>query len=315
VSRLTISIDWGGTELKGTCFGAGVCLRDFRFSSTNLRVIDEANLQRLCLKLTELAQSLRGDTHLWLIGAAGADDQAAAGLLRTTLLHADRLAEGVEIFSDYACNHAACLGGRDGLLSINGTGSVLFGLRGKQSVRSGGWGYLLDEAPSGSYFGRCAVAGVLRHIDGESGYEAFASAWKSRFSELDRRLIIDELYRSQGMQQRLGSFAPVLTDAFSNGSRAAETMINTSITQLVSSLQRLMQQLELTEASASGSGGLWAGWPPFAGLVANACRQQQLAIDWLPRACELSFGPLILHAKTDFASADLLNQLHTGAKQ
>ena len=315
MSRLTISIDWGGTELKGTCFGAGVCLRDFRFSSMNLRVIDEESLQRQCLKLSELAKSLPGNAHFWLIGAAGADDQAAAGRLRATLLHADHLAEGVEIFSDYACNHAACLGGHDGLLSINGTGSVLFGQRGRQSVRAGGWGYLLDEAPSGSFFGRCAVAGVLRHLDGEPGYEAFAAAWKSRFSEPDRRLIIDELYRSTGIQQRLGSFATVLTDAFSAGSRAAEAMINSSITQLASSLGRLMQQLDLSEASASGSGGLWAGWPPFARLVDNACRQQQLTINWLPRACELSYGPLILHAKTDFASADLLTQLHTGAKQ
>ncbi len=315
MSRLTFSVDWGGTELKGACCGAAGLLRDFRFPSVNLRVIDADRLSHICHTLSATAGALAGESHLWLIGAAGADDLAAAERLRKALMTADGTAEGVEIYSDYACNHAACLGGSDGILSINGTGSVLYATNEAKSLRNGGWGYLLDSAPSGSYFGRCATEGVLRHLEGEPGYEAFATSWQARFSEPDRRRIIDELYRGGSIQQRLGICAPVLTDAFEAGNQAATAMVNDSIKKLAVSLQHLMRQMCMSRANASGSGGLWAGWAPFAGLVENACRQHDLSIKWQPRAFPLYFGPLILHAKTDYASADLLKLLQNGVNR
>ena len=310
-----MSIDWGGTELKGACFGANGMIRDFRFPSANLRVLDEEGLNRICHKLREITLNLPGQSHLWLIGAAGADDQAATGRLKNALLNADESGEGVEIYSDYACNHAACLGGGDGLLSINGTGSVLYGLSGEKSLRISGWGYLLDETPSGSYFGRRAIEGTLRHLEGEPGYEAFAQAWRRRFDEPDRRRIIDELYRSNSIQQRLGSFAPVLTDAYEAGSMTASRMILDSASRLAACIGHLMRQLNLSSTTASGSGGLWAGWAPFAGLVKDACTQHKLETAWHERKYELFYGPIILHAKHDFASADLIKMINSGVKQ
>ncbi len=315
MSRLTLSIDWGGTELKGAGCGATGLLRDFRFPSVNLRVIDADGLNHICRTLSDTAGTLGGESHLWLIGAAGADDMAAADRLKKALMATDSAAEGVEIYSDYACNHAACLSGGDGLLSINGTGSVLYATNGAKSLRTGGWGYLLDTVPSGGYFGRCAIEGVLRHLEGEPGYEAFAVAWQSRFSEPDRRRIIDELYRGSSIQQRLGNCAPILTDAFEAGNRAAAAMVHNSIEKLAASLKHLMKQLAMPRADASGSGGLWAGWAPFADLVDNACRQQNLSINWKPRSLPLFLGPLILHAKNDYASADMLKLLQNGVNR
>lgn len=315
MSRLTISIDWGGSELKGACFGAGGLVRDFRFASANLRVIDDQGLAKICQKLGEIASSLPGQSHLWLIGAAGADDHTACKRLESGLLGSDDRSEGVAIYTDYACNHAACLAGKDGLLSINGTGSVLYGIYGTASLRIGGWGYLLDEIPSGSFFGRRALEGVLRHLEGECGYEAFADSFRERFYEPDRRQIIDGLYRSDSIQQRLGSFAPVLTDAYMAGNRAASSMIIDSTSRLAVAIGHLMQKLNLNRAEASGSGGLWAGWKPFAALIKEACTRHKLEIAWHERRHELFLGPIILHAKQDFASADLMNMINSGAKQ
>lgn len=315
MSRLTISIDWGGTELKGACFNESGLVRDFRFPSGNLRAVDAAGCNAICLKLRDMAAALPGRSHLWLIGAAGADDLQAATRLKKTLSSCDSQSEDIEIFSDYACNHAACLAGGDGILSINGTGSVLYGVNGEKKARIGGWGYLLDETPSGSLFGKRAIEGVLRHLEGESGYTAFAHAWERRFDKPDRRHIIDELYRSSGIQNRLGTFAPVLTDAFDADNKAASRMLIDSVNLLARSLTHLMQQLAMSQTETVGSGGLWAGWPPFQKLVAEACRQHKLDIIWKKRACELFMGPLILHAKTDYASADLKKLLITGVKQ
>ncbi len=92
-------------------------------------------------------------------------------------------------------------------------------------------------------------------------------------------------------------------------------MLLDSVNLLARSLAHLMQQLAMSQAEAVGSGGLWAGWAPFRELVTGACRHHTVDITWKQRACDLFMGPLILHAKTDYASADLKKLLITGVKQ
>lgn len=314
MSRNYICIDWGGSELKGVCLTDQGFSRDFKYQSVNLRVADEQTLLEIALKLKNLADSLPGGTTLWLIGAAGADDAAASQRLKQLLASLDQQAEAIEIYSDYACNHAACLAGRDGILSINGTGSVLYGTADQEKLRTGGWGYLLDETPSGAYFGRRAIEGILRHLDGESGYENFYQACRNRFGEADRRRIIDELYRSSGIQARLGSYAPVLTASYDSGNPHAVKMIDDSVARLAAAIANQFRLLKITTAQACGSGGLWANWPTFSGLVSRACAARHLDICWHRREFELFYGPLILFARTDAGAADLIKTLKsTGA--
>jgi N-acetylglucosamine kinase-like BadF-type ATPase len=299
--------------LSGACIDVSGLVRDFRFTAANLRAIDQEELRQICLQLSQIARSINSSSHIWLVGAAGANDMAAVERLKAMLRLTDKFCEEIEVYPDYICNHAACLGGKDGILSINGTGSVLFGVHQTISAKMGGWGYLIDETPSAAYFGRRAVESILRYLDGEPGFEAFVSAWQKRFEPPDRSRIIDELYRSPGIQKRLGQYAPVLTDAFAAGSLPAATIIIDSALKLVETISRLMQKLQAGTASACGSGGLWYNWAPFADIVEKACRQQKLALTWQPRQYELAIGPLLMHAKEDFASADLIKHLQHGA--
>lgn len=313
MSGLTISIDWGGTALTGACVNHAGLVHDFKLAAANIRTIDNEELKQICLRLSQIAETVASSGHRWLIGAAGGNDRAAASRLREMLQFTDKFYEELEVYPDYLCNHAACLGGTDGILSINGTGSVLFGVNGVVSARMGGWGYLLDETPSAAYFGRRAVEGVLRHLDGESGFEDFAISWGNHFDKPDRNRIIDELYRNPGIQKRLGRYAPVLTEAFASGNQPATTIILESTQKLVSSAQKLLQKLQIEKTTACGSGGLWQSWAPFADIVKEACRQCDLPLTWQPPQYELALGPLLVHAKKDFISADLTKLLQTGA--
>jgi N-acetylglucosamine kinase-like BadF-type ATPase len=88
---------------------------------------------------------------------------------RETLVHdmRSRLPEltAVDIGSDVVNLLSGTLPTGDGACIICGTGSACFLRRGRELVRIGGWGYLLDSAGSGYDIGRQALEAVLRADD------------------------------------------------------------------------------------------------------------------------------------------------------
>lgn len=304
-----ICIDWGGSELKGTCLSAAGCCKEFSFSAGNLRLLNEERLREICERLCGEISESGATSVIWLIGAAGADDNAAAGRLMKMLEACCKTTTAVHIFSDYACNHAACLAGEDGILSINGTGSVLYAVHADKKIRTGGWGFLLDETPSGAYFGRCALQGVLRHIEGESDYQDYYQAFCSRFGEPSRQRIIDELYRSPSLQRQLGSYATILTTAFAQNNARARQAVNYSIQLLVESCVRLAAAVGAGQLQFCGSGGLWANWPEFYTLTGEEMQRQNASFSITRPALSLHYGPLINFARTDVAAKKLVEKL------
>jgi glucosamine kinase len=69
--------------------------------------------------------------------------------------------------SDAAIALQAAIGDSPGIMVISGTGSIAYGRDGKgQVLRSGGWGFLFDDAGAGYDLGRKAIIAALRGLDG-----------------------------------------------------------------------------------------------------------------------------------------------------
>ncbi|PKL46794.1 MAG: hypothetical protein CVV42_15235 [Candidatus Riflebacteria bacterium HGW-Riflebacteria-2] len=298
-----LSIDWGGSELKGIYTGNR---REFSLSAGNIRLLDQNRVQQICRDITQVAE-VGKDQAVWLIGAAGADDIAAAQRLKEAVKEAHPTCLEVVVKSDYECNHAACLAGKDGILSVNGTGSVIFAKCGQKSARFGGWGYVLDELPSGAWFGRQALAGVLRNLEGFSDSRICREIFASRYGSADRRSIIDGLYRSASAQKKLGEYAEVLTEAYAADCPFATKAISDSIAQLLGFFQQAAAQTGMSGTiSLCGSGGLWQKWPEMTSLVFKKANDAGLALNLVKPSSPLSFGPLVLQAQTDFVALQTL---------
>lgn len=58
------------------------------------------------------------------------------------------------------------LGGEDGIVIISGTGSIAFAKQGDETIRCGGWGYLLGDEGSGYDMGRKTLSAFAKQADG-----------------------------------------------------------------------------------------------------------------------------------------------------
>lgn len=300
-----VSIDWGGSELKGIYTGNR---REFALHAGNIRLLSLERLSNICYDIMQAAK-IGADKAIWLIGAAGADDLTAAKRLEEAVKAAHPACRQVVVKSDYECNHAACLAGKDGILSVNGTGSIIFAKCGQCSARFGGWGYVLDELPSGAWFGRKALEGVLRNLEGFSDSRICREIFESRFGKADRRSIIDALYRAASIQRKLGEYAPVLTEASVSGCPFATKAISDSIAQLLGFFRQAATQTGMSgTVSLCGSGGLWQKWPKLASMVCEKAVEAGVVFDLTSPSSALSLGPLILQSQTDANALQALQE-------
>ncbi len=99
-------------------------------------------------------------------GVAGAGVEARRAALETSLAALFPQAK-IAVVPDFAVALAGAAGGGPGMIVIAGTGSVAYGDNGRgRAHRTGGYGYLIDDAGSGYGVGRAALAAAVRAADG-----------------------------------------------------------------------------------------------------------------------------------------------------
>lgn len=311
-----ISVDWGGTNLKGIVCSNGEVSEIFELPSGNIRTIHNQQLMKICKDLYQIVRELCDPPYKWLIGAAGAGNQSVINLLKVAITMAAGSTQDIEIYPDYLCNHAASLCGSDGILSVNGTGSILFGVNGDKNIRLGGWGFLFDETPSGCYFGKKYIESVLMGFEDHKDFKYYSDTYIGPNGEkANRHEILGQIYSSDSPQNYLGKFSRFLTDAYDTNEPNAKEIIDTSVKKLSEAIAYLALELELSKPRITGSGGLWDNWAPFRGLVETACKARGLNLEWQERSMPLVYGPLYHYYKINgISDTNIFPQKQTNQK-
>ena len=203
-----------------------------------------------------------------------------------------------EIYPDYKCNHAAALGGESGILSINGTGSLLYYNNYNCDKRLGGWGYLFDNAPSGASFGRMVLKSALEYTEGDSSKKNIFNKLNHEYALKDATTILDEIYQSANQQNYLGQFANILTSCFDENVLEAKKLVKNSIGQMKKRLSCMLESISDTRPVLSGIGGLWENWPEFAKIMDNMMKEDFPKISLKKPIYKNIFGPLIYQSKS-----------------
>ncbi len=296
-----VSIDWGGTHLNGVIFNSidkalkKKFLKEFELPSSNLKLISDKNLEEICKNIIKIVKQYVDSKIILLIGAAGVSNDKTADRLINSFKQLSDSFEKIEIYPDFLCNHAAYLNGKDGILSINGTGSILFGVNGKKQIRHGGWGYIFDETPSGSYFGKKYIEAVLSGLDGNKSFEYYVNDFKNNNNFIEREEILNRIYMASSPQNYLGNYSKYLIKAYEANEVYAVETINKSIDRLSKSILDLATYLDLKRVRFCGSGGLWKNWKALKNMLNVSCEKLGVQLIWEENGIPLNLGPFLCY--------------------
>lgn len=118
---------------------------------------------------------------------------------------------------------AVALRGKDGVVVIIGTGSVVYAVRDRRQSRIGGYGYLFDKGGNGFTIGRDCIHSALRQLDG-SGRNTVLTAMTEK--QVGGNIIdnLGDIYANG--KTYIASYAPLVFDASSKGDRVAAEILD-----------------------------------------------------------------------------------------
>lgn len=232
-----IAIDGGGTKTEFVLFTEeGQVIAKQRLGATNPNV---CGIEKACKTLKEGIDILLGEygqINFIYAGIAGAYSGKNKEHL-TNYLKKQYPLYNVRVESDVMNVVGLSQEGGKCTACIVGTGSCVYGYDGKQLYRTGGWGYLFDQAGSGYYIGRELIAQTFASCD---GLQPESIATKMVIDKLGGKPIncIENLY---GLgSDYIASFAPIAFKAMQDGDKVAEKIIKDSarrIAQLINFVQ------------------------------------------------------------------------------
>ena len=308
MNQTYVSIDWGGTHLSGVILTPDKSTKEFELPSCNLKLVTDENLSQICQNIIKEINPRENSNITLLIGAAGVSNDKTADRVINSFRNLTKSIGNIEIYPDFLCNHAAFLKGEDGILSINGTGSILFGVKGKKQIRLGGWGYLFDETPSGGFFGKKYLESVLMGMEGNKNQLFYAQDFRQKYGLIEREELLNQIYSAPSIQNYLGKYSKDLINAYESGEPYASEIINKSITKLSSSIKEIISYLELKDSKFCGSGGLWDNWKNFKNLLNVSCEKLGVQLIWKDKNISLNFGPLFCYSRTNKEASEMLKE-------
>lgn len=164
--QIAAGIDGGGTGTTLVLLDSqGTQIARKTFGPFNPNSIGEDNYRRLLAELFDTVLQA-GDCSAVCIGAAGISNPLTSGVAGEVARQYG-LADRLFLKGDQEIALYGAMSGGAGAILISGTGSICFGKNtAGTSLRTGGWGHLIDDVGSGYSIGRDVLKAVVRAYDG-----------------------------------------------------------------------------------------------------------------------------------------------------
>lgn len=206
----------------------------------------EQSVARLRGLLAEAVQA--GQPTGVVMGAAGLDGGSEAASFLTDLIcqSLELPTDAVVVDNDMVIAYRSVFGPGEGVVVYGGTGSIAFHMpRTGEPVRTGGHGYLIDDAGGGYWIGKHGLRTVLRWHD-----DLGLPSGRPLAQEIYRQLGTDEwprirAYIYSGGRSRVAGLAPAVVRAAAQGDPAASGILEKAGRELARLVNAVLGRLGL----------------------------------------------------------------------
>src|SRR4051812_19793274 len=163
-----VGVDAGGTKTECAVGDDHATLGRSTAASCKIQRVGETAARAALLdairRACDAAAVSPADVSHTCIGIAGASDPQVVALIAD--MAREFVGGEVEVVGDNAVAMEAAFRGGPGVITIAGTGSIVYGRNERgEFARSGGWGPVVSDEGSADWIGRRAVAITVRALD------------------------------------------------------------------------------------------------------------------------------------------------------
>ncbi|WP_026690555.1 N-acetylglucosamine kinase [Alteribacter aurantiacus] len=169
--------------------------------------------------------------------------------------------------------------GKEGVVSIAGTGSIVYGVNQRGVVvRADGWGYLFDHSGSGYGIGHAAIKTVMKESDRGEGLSPFSKEVLAALNVSEPRDIVSALNQGSDFKQMVASLSPVVFRLNDAGDVLAGGLLNEAAQAISQSILNVRSRLfnEKEEVILVCTGSLFLKQKALFNRVAHLIKREPL---------------------------------------
>jgi N-acetylglucosamine kinase-like BadF-type ATPase len=252
--KYVIGVDGGGTKTEASAYDLDgkimlTSIKGFRNLLNNKEIALDNILSAIKEIIDEFGVSELSCIYLGIAGSEVGENKKIISDKIKNELKVDSV-----VMNDAEIALKAMLKGKDGILTIAGTGSIAFGINKNVTLRCGGWGSLLGDEGSGY---RISIDAIKRMIFEEEHSIAQSELTKKIMDRLEIKSV-DEITKFvySSTKDDIASLAPIVARLGEAGDEiASEILINEGV-ELAKTVENVYKNLKFKSCSIALVGGV-----------------------------------------------------------
>ncbi|MDA2515683.1 MULTISPECIES: BadF/BadG/BcrA/BcrD ATPase family protein [Bacillus] len=280
--KYMIGVDGGGTKTEAIAFdqnGNEVVRGTSRFG--NVLIDFDQALLHIMEAINQCQKNLINEHCVCIcLGLAGI---SGANTNELTLRLKKKYGTKIEIFNDAMIAHAAALKGKDGILTIGGTGAICIGKKGEVYQYSGGWGHILGDEGSGYWIALQALKKMTIQFDQGISLCPLSLNIQRQFQLLTPSHIKSLVYTSS--KDKIAAIAPLVIQEARSGNDDAHEIImqaGKELARITVDVYNKMQFKRSTPIAVSGS--ILCLVPEIFAVFKNCCEESMKEITFVSQS-------------------------------